>query len=583
MKKLKYLIASLGLLITFAMPAIASADVNNFTVTSFAAEETLTRQDPQGELHVIERVNVNFNDFNHGILRAIPKSYKNHSLQLKVIGITSDTGAPTQYSTSTSNGNAVLKIGDANRTITGAQEYTIEYTLRNVISFYKDHDELYWDVNGDQWQQTFRQVAVTVHLPTDLQQTRKPVCYAGGYGSAASNCTISTSDSTIEASTNQPLSPNQTLTYVASFKTGYFQPASWRDTLGEYAASLIKFLVPAILLGGGSFAYWLSKGRDPKGRGVIIPEYDPPDGLKPLAVGTINDFKLDNKDITATIIDLAIRGYFKIIETKQQKALRKDTLSYSLQLVKNDLTQLDANEVTLMKALFSQMTVGETVDVSALKNKLYTTSKSLSKTVEADLTTAGYFRANPLGAGKVLSVSAVIIFVTIYFVGFALGLPAAAGLIFGAVIALVCSAFMAARTAKGVEAREHILGLKMYMNVAEKDRIEKLQGPDAQYAANAHEPVKTVDLFEKLLPYAMVLGVEKQWAGKFETLYTQPPTWYSGNWTTFNTVYLMNSLNSGFGGAVNTAFTAPSSSGSSGFGGGGFSGGGGGGGGGGGW
>jgi hypothetical protein len=231
---------------------VASADTNDFLVTSFAAEETLTRADPQGELHIIERINVNFNDYNHGILRAIPDSYKGHSLQLSVQSVTSDTHAPASYTTYGSNGNTVLKIGDPNQTVTGPQEYTIEYTLRNVISFYKDHDELYWDVNGNQWQQSFRQVAVTLNLPSGLNQTRQPVCYTGTLGSTAHDCTISTSDGIINSATTKPLSANQTLTYVAGFQKGYFRPSKWYETLDERLKPILELVLPILIIGGTS-------------------------------------------------------------------------------------------------------------------------------------------------------------------------------------------------------------------------------------------------------------------------------------------------------------------------------------------
>lgn len=136
MKSAKLLLAGIGFALICLSPGLASADVNDFVITSFTAEETLTRNDPQGELHIVERINTDFHDYNHGILRAIPNRYKNHSLQLKVNSITSDSGAPVEYTTYSSNGNTVLKIGSPSKTVTGAQEYTIDYTLRNVISFY---------------------------------------------------------------------------------------------------------------------------------------------------------------------------------------------------------------------------------------------------------------------------------------------------------------------------------------------------------------------------------------------------------------------------------------------------------------
>ncbi len=588
MNRLKLLLTGISFVGIIAVPGLVAADLNNFTVTSFAADETLSRNDPQGELHIIEHINVNFTDYNHGILRAIPSRYKSHSLQLHVNSISSGSGAPSHYTTYGSNGNTVLKIGDPNQTVTGAQAYTIDYTLHNVISFYNDHDELYWDVNGDQWQQPFQQVFVKVNLPQDLRQNKQPLCYTGSYGGSEQNCTISSVSTninnaqTIQATTTKPLLANQTLTYVAGFEKGYFQPGHWYDAASEHLSEIIKFLVPVIILGGGSFAYWLSRGRDPKGQGVIIPQYVPPEGLKPMAVGTIIDFKLDNKDITATIIDLAVRGYLKITETKQNRALLKDKLSYKLELIKADLSQLDAHEVMLVKALFSNLAAGAVADVSALKNKLYTTANILNKSIEAELTGAGYFRSDPSKSGKAISISLITVGIAIYFGAHFLGIPLVAGLVAGGLIAWLCLRAMAARTPKGVAAKEQILGLKMYLETAEKDRLEKLQAPDARYAANAGEPVKTVDLFEKLLPYAMALGVEKQWSKQFEGLYTSPPSWYAGNWSTFNAYYLASSLSDGIGSAVNTAFSEPSSSGSSGFGGG-FAGGGGGGGGGGGW
>lgn len=562
-------------------PALASADVNNFVITSFRADETLSRQDKQGELRIVEHINLNFSDFNHGLLRAIPERYKNHSLQMHVNSITSDTNAPTSYTTYDSNGNKVLKIGDANRTVTGPQEYTIDYTLRNVITFYDNHDELYWDVNGDQWDQTFENVAVNLHLPSDLKTNQTPLCYTGSYRSSATDCGVNNRPGSINIATTKPLEARQTLTYVAAFDKGYFAASAWYQTVAEYWKPLVSFLGPLLLLGGGGIIYWYRKGRDPKGSGVIVAQYDAPDNLKPIAVGALVDFKADNRDITATIIDLAIRGYIKIIEIKDKKIL-KDKTTYNLELLRDDFSGLDANETTVMKALFGGKPAGVIVDMAGLKSKLYTTAALLSKQVSGQLTDAGYFSSGSLRSRSKMTVGVLAIFIVAYFSISLFGWALIAGLAAGGAIAIICANALAARTAKGVAAKEHALGLKLYLNVAEKDRIAKLQTPNAPYAANAGEPVKTVELFEKLLPFAMVLGVEKQWAGQFEGLYTAQPNWYSGNFQTFNAIYLVDSLNNGVGSAVNTAFSAPSSSGSSGSGGG-FSGGGGGGGGGGGW
>jgi uncharacterized membrane protein YgcG len=218
------------------------------------------------------------------------------------------------------------------------------------------------------------------------------------------------------------------------------------------------------------------------------------------------------------------------------------------------------------------------VELSSLKNKFYTTSQSIQKLLPKSLTEKGYFVANPLGAGAVMHIVAVFLM----FAAFVVHSWMSIGLGLAAAIVFVLALLMPKRSAKGVAAEDAIKGLKLYLETAEADRINMLQSPDAPYVPKSGEPVRTVELYEKLLPFAIVLGVENAWSKQFESIYATSPEWYSGNWTTFNTIYLLHGINGSLT-AMNTSFAPPSNSGSSGFGGGGFSGGGGGGGGGGGW
>jgi uncharacterized membrane protein YgcG len=567
---------------------LVHADVNDFTVTSFTADDTLSRSDPQGELHIIEHISVDFSDFNHGILRALPNTYKNHRLQLQVNSVSSTSGAPAEFTTYKQNDNTVLKIGNPSRTVTGNQEYTIDYTVRNVITFYSGHDELFWDINGDQWLQRFGRVSVMLHLPEGVHQSRSPVCYAGNFGDTRSeNCAVTPGEpaTTITAHTRAPLSSYQTLSIVAGFDQGFFHPSHWYETVGEYGADIGVFLVPIVLLGGLTGLSWFRHGRDPKGRGVIVPEYGPPKGLSPIEVGTLIDFRTDNKDITATIVDLAIRRYITIVEQTQDRKLRRDVTTYTLRSEITDYSQLSAFEKAILNDLFTGSGKGEELDLAAMKFKLSKTATLLRATVRKHLVKQLYIRPSSItGKNVLVGVGAVLAVCIDGAVGGHYGAEPAFGLgvFLGAVLAAIFLARMSSRTPKGVQAKEQILGLKMYLEVAESERIKKLQSPDAAYAPKSAEPKHTVELFEKLLPYAMILGVEQQWAKKFENIYRTPPDWYSGNWNTFSLLYLTSSLSSGIGQQVNSAFSAPSSSSGSGFSGGG-AGGGGGGGGGGGW
>lgn len=572
-------------------PSTVHADVNNFVITKFSADETLSRVDRQGTLRVIERIDVQFSDYNHGILRAIPTTYHGLPLKIRINGVSSDSGASAAYTTYGSNGNMVLKIGDKNRVVTGAQEYTIDYTLQNVVAFFDNDDELYWDVNGDQWAQPVDSVTAVVHLPGDVKlSSQKPVCYANAAIRDSTSCSISRSGNDITVHAGR-LGAGQTLTYVIGFQKGYFSPATSLDFLRDYSTLLLLVLGIPLLSFAVGLVWWWARGRDAPGKGTIVPQYTPPENMLPLEAGALADFSVDNRDITATFIDLARRKYIKIIEKRQDRPILKDKITYSLELLNPDASALSVYERTLLSGVFKSGKLdpadkGQVVELSSLAKDFYKTADSLRKAVSKDMTTAGYFRQDPrrylFKLGGVFTIMYVGAF-TFGFIAQMHMIPAAAGIIMGVIVLFLFARIIPARTSMGVAAREQLMGLKMYMETAEKDRLKMLEGPNAAYAANVGAPVRTVELFEKLLPFAIVLGVEKEWAGQFKDIYQTPPDWYNGNMTGFNAGYLAGSLNGGFASAVNTSFSAPSSSGGSGFGGGGFSGGGGGGGGGGGW
>ncbi|MDB5163781.1 MAG: hypothetical protein JWS12_399 [Candidatus Saccharibacteria bacterium] len=556
----------------------AHANVNNFVIQSFHGDYTLSNDDKQGRLHVQERLSVDFSDYNHGIFRSIPETYKGQNLHPHVTSVTDIAGHPWKFTSSTSNSNLVLKIGDPAHVISGSQTYVITYDLRNVMSFYNDHDELYWDINGDAWQQPFNNVTATFQLPEGLvAQPGKLACYTGSFASTTQDCNVALNSQILIVKNNKSLGPQETLTVLAGFDKGVFKPATRLDWLRENLEPVLGIGLPPLLVGTWAFSRWRRLGRDFKGRGTIIAQYEPPDKLSPAHVGALIDYKLDNRDISATIIDLAVRKYLRIIE-ENKKMIFKDQKIYSFELLNSDYTALEPHEVKIMKGLFASSQQGETTSLTSLKNSFYTIVGKVKDDVTAELIAGDYFPSDPAKAPRTLLVVSFLLVCA----AIAIRRWVSIGLVLSALISSGFALLMPRRSAKGVAAKEHIEGLKLYMNTAEKDRINMLQSPTAPYAEKSAAPKKSVELFEKLLPYAIVLQVEKGWAEQFKDIYSRAPDWYSGNWSTFNAIYLANSLSSGVS-AMGTNFSAPGSAGGSGFSGGGFSGGGGGGGGGGGW
>jgi len=318
------------------------------------------------------------------------------------------------------------------------------------------------------------------------------------------------------------------------------------------------------------FYLWYSRGRDPKGRGTIIAQFDAPDNLTPAEVGTIIDEKAHKRDISAEIINLAIKGYIKI-KRIEVKGIFK-SVDYELFKLKDENSLANPFERELMTSLFKKKIE---IKLSSLKDKFYKDLKKVEKEIYESIVSKGYFLKNPNKVrGTYIGIGFAILVLS-WFSGPIFNWFGVVNIAISGILVIIFSFFMPKKAKKGVLAKEYILGLKNYLTVAEKDRIKFHNAPE-----------KNPEHFEKLLPYAMVLGVEKEWAKQFENIYDQQPSWYNDpSHAHFTAFVLASSLNS-FQTKANTTLTSrPSSasSGSSGFGGGGFSGGGFGGGGGGSW
>jgi len=315
------------------------------------------------------------------------------------------------------------------------------------------------------------------------------------------------------------------------------------------------------------FRLWWLKGRDPKGRGTIIAQYEAPDNLTPLEVGTIIDERADNKDISAEIINLAVKGYLKISKVENKVFFKTD--DYQLEKLKESNDLKEHFDKDLLSGIFKNR---KKIKLSDLKNEFYKTLNKINEEIYDILTTKGYFVKNPnTVVWKYLATGFACVFLAFLLGSFFGGLVILSFIISGIVIGIF-GWFMPARTLKGVRAKEYILGLKEYLSVAEADRIKFHNAPE-----------KNPERFEKLLPYAMVLGVEKEWAKQFEGIYKNPPSWYSDpSGASFNSLLFVSSLHNFSASANSTLASTPSqaSGGGSGFSGGssggGFGGGGGG-------
>lgn len=622
MKKLLLAVAALLCLgILAAGQPAAARSVNDFTIPSFEADYYLTQNDKGvAQLRVVETLTARFPSYdqNHGIERALPVKYRQNRLNLSVEAVQAN-GSNATYTTYKYGNYEVVRIGDADTYVHGDVRYVITYTMRDVITFADvggkpyPHDEWYWNVNGTDWQQPFGTVKARIHMSRELADKLLPdaVCYTGEYESTDSDCTISydTSNADVSVKADGSLGPGENLSFVLAFQRGSFVPYQSHPLLGPTVVitSLIAAVVYPLTCFMIFYRRWLLEGRDPQGRGTIVPEYEPPKQLHSVAeAGIVLTKQLAPKYISAVVIDLCVRGYLKLYEEEKGKLFTKKT-DYKLEIVKGT-SRLSTTDKAVVEALFGKgAAVGAQTNLSTHKNKLYSKMNGIKKDAVQRLVQAKYFPNDP-DKQKKRAIGYNLRLAALAFVGIAIGGVVLLGslnsfvfegdlaqyytqfivlFVVGSTVVLITAIWFGAASAKrseaGVAMVEYLKGLEMYMKMAEADRIAFLQSVSGAERIDTTDNQQLVKLYEALLPYAMLFGIDKSWAKQFADLYgtDQSPTWYSGR-SAFNSAVFASSI-SGLSSATTSSFTSPSSSGSSGFSGGGFSGGGGGGGGGGGW
>ncbi len=559
----------LALFLLFAFALATSASARQLKIEKFSAEIFVQ---PDSTLDVTETIEVNFIGVWHGLYRTIPVEYVtpqgfNYSLFVKFEGATDAAGQPLKVESSREGHYLKWKIyvddaTDADRTI------RLHYQVRNGLKFFEDHDELYWNVTGDEWDVPVGNASAQILLPPGVTGVRTNE-FTGSYGSRAQNAEVTASENTVEVSMLRPLSFHEGLTVVIGWDKGFVKEPGTSDLINQFLASNwpIFLPIPVFLL---MFWLWSTRGRDPR-VGPVAVQYAPPEGMSPAEAGTLVDEDAAMRDITATIVDLAVRGYIVIEEKEKSQMmglLHNKEYVFHLKKGLQEWPGLKAHELALLAGIFSNGAQTD-VELSSLQNVFYKNLPGIKNNIFDELMEHGYFQHRPDYVRSAFVGGGIAMGVLFFFMGNAmsqkLGMAPApffvAAILSGGIIAGF-GWFMPARTADGVKALAGVLGFEDFLSHVEADHMDRIE--------------QTPETFEKFLPYAMALGVEKKWVGAFQNIYTQPPSWYQGGYYNggFYPVMFISSLDNMTMRASSVMASAPRSSGGSGFGGGGSSGGG---------
>ncbi|MFQ5930315.1 MAG: DUF2207 domain-containing protein, partial [Acidobacteriota bacterium] len=332
------------------------------------------RVHPNGEIEVTEIIQTRFTGSWNGIYRFIPVDYRSprgfsYKLRLELASITDDMGRDLRYETKRERHYVNFKIW-----IPGAKDATrkvvIQYRVRHALRFFEEYDEFYWNVTGDEGAVPIESASTRIQLPTDVTGLRG-VAFAGPFGSVEQATQVEVAENIVTVEALRSLNMREGLTVSVVWDPGVIhRPGSVEKALFFISNNWI-FAIPllAFIL---MFWLWYTRGRDPRLR-PVVPQYVPPGDMTPAEVGTLLDNSPDLRDITATLVDLAVRGYLLIEETEKDQWFglwSKSEYRFILRKQPSDWYDLQPHERELLGAIFSDGSL-QSVELSDLQNKFY--------------------------------------------------------------------------------------------------------------------------------------------------------------------------------------------------------------------
>lgn len=581
------------------------AGVDDFTFARFDAVYELGRDDDgRSELRTTETLVAVFPEFdqNRGIRRAIPRDYDGHPTDIRVESVTDATGAPRPYEVERSeDGEFELVTIAADDYVHGEQTYVITYHQQNVTLQPDDlpQQEFFWDVNGTGWAQPFGRVRGELRLEEGLADALSgdAACYRGVEGSSTP-CELLSLDAGADpvlVAQASALGPYENLTLAVGFRPGTFEPRDERFTSSPAAMTSAIAAIIAFALAIVAVVTRAVRWRDHPGRGIIVAEYEPPEGLTLMEAADL--VGASSKGITATILAEAVAGRLRVVETGRKK--------YAVE-VAGAVGTADRDATSVARALFGPVPViGSRRSLKSRDTALGTKLMNLRRQVHSRVAKEGLRRRPDAGRRVLLAIAAIAAAAVAVVFGFLalddrMGGPWPLLPIAGSIAAAIATVLVVANvrplTERGRLLHDHLEGLREYVRLAEADRIRMLQSPSGAErvplagamptgaVASGPDPEQVLRVTERLLPYAVLFGHEREWSDELAALYAargEQPGWYSGR-DGFNAVAFSAGVSSFTSASSSSWSGSASSSSSGGSGGGGSSGGGGGGGGGGG-
>ncbi len=524
-------------------------------ITTFHSDIVIQQS---GQIAVTESIEVNAenNNINRGIFRDFPTQYFGALLTQKQVGFevksVTRNGHAEPFHTEQLNNGIRVYMGSSDVYLDrGLHQYQLVYSTDQQLGYFDGYDEFYWNVTGTGWAFPIQQASASITLPANgRQRIIDQSAWTGYQGEQNQDFILMNTADKLGFKTTQRLEPYQGLTIGVQVPKGVFEraPFDWLGFIKNNVLWLMAMVVSLFYLGFYVSA-WYRFGRDPE-PGTLIARYTPPKNLSPAAVHYIdNEGSTNDKSFVAALLSMAVKGYITITQMKKQ---------YRIKLKKGQTTAaLSAGEKAVKKRLFSgrikQVTIGKQYNSSvrsakgALQTKLKTEFHEKCFVDNRFYAIWGWvisllcffivtllIYSQTMGMGDLLATMLVFCIVVIMAMGFLVAAPIFMGVILLIILAshyvellqfvvvhrnwlyfvmfllalnFLFGYLLRAPTPFGRHIKDEIDGLKLYIKAAEAHRLNRMNPPD-----------KTLEHYEELLPYAVALNLENQWAEQFTTV-----------------------------------------------------------------
>ncbi len=489
-----------------------------------------------GTTEIIQTSTINASDFKtYSLSKKISEKIEGQNIRLGKAEILPDETTKFRDSSYSFLGEKNISIIPLENEIN--DKFTSEVKLKAENLFLIKEDKGFLNLNTTPFEERFpyekNDIIINFPKPIKAKENFKINCFIAStdYSYESKKCLIDyPTEKQIYISSPRILEAYEEIYFEMEIpKENLYPPSQFKKIFWFIKDHRFSFITPLVFI--IMFVLWRLKGRDLGAETLtVVPRWTPAKNLSIAEAGGLYDERFNIKEITATIINFAVTGFIKIKEIK-------DTNDYELEITKPFQSEYE-HERLIFNTIFSTNEVGQTKKISSLNYQFYKKLDSISKDIYESLKKKKLIEKNPKKVRSCfLAIGLFLAILSPVFSIFFLSLELFLSVIFSGIIIVIFSRFMPRKTQEGSKQLFELKGIYNYINTAEKDRLKFF------------EKDKRMEVFQRLLPYAILFDLSTYWTNKFEGLLSRPPTWLDGDFTNGSRLdiskfsYLLNDFN----------------------------------------